>query len=164
MKAYILSVVGVSLIAAMLILLTPDGKGGSLGKHIKLLTSLALLCVIIKPFLSFAKSLSDTNIDKFKDSILEGTETGGLYEGIFYESLSDMSADKLEKELKDIISKKFGIDNEDININAEYRIEENSVSFVRINVILSGGAIFKSPYEIEAYVKELTGIECKCSL
>ena len=164
MKAYILSVVGASLAAALIILLTPDGKGGGILKHVKLLTSLALLCVIINPFLSFVKSLSETNFDNFKDEILKDVNESDPYESILYESLSKMSADELKKELKNRISENFGIDVGNLEVNAEYTIEENTVSFKRITVILSGGAIFKNPYDIEAYVKELTGIECKCLL
>jgi len=164
MKAYILSVVGASLAAALIILLTPDGKGGGILKHVKLLTSLALLCVIINPFLSFVKSLSETNFDNFKDEILKDVNESDPYESILYESLSKMSADELEKELKNRICENFGIDGGNLEVNAEYTIEENTFSFKRITVILSGGAIFKNPYDIEAYVKELTGIECKCLL
>jgi len=164
MKAYVLSVVGASLAAALVILLSPDGKGGGIGKHIKLLTSIALLCVIVDPFLSFVSSLSDENFDRVKNDILEDLPEGDPYENIFYESLSKMSAGELERELKARISDKFAIDKEDLDVKAEYTLSENSVSFKRITVILSGGAIFKSPYDIEAYVKELTGIECKCLL
>ena len=164
MKAYILSVIGASLAAALVILLTPEGKGGGIGKHIKLLTSLALLCIITDPFLTFIGSLSESKLDGFKESLLENVSETDPYENTLYESLSKMSADTLETELKNRISKRFGIKKDDLDVNAEYEIIDGTVCFKRIVVTLSGGAIFKNPHTVEAYVKEITGIECKCLL
>ena len=164
MKAYILSVTVASLIAAVITLLTPEGKDGGIGKHVKLLTSLAILAVIINPFLTFLKDLSVKDVDSLKDKILSSADPQDPYEKIFYESLSEMSAIDLEDELKKLISEKFGIKSENLSINAEYSVVENAVCFNRITVILSGGAIFRNPYDVEAYVKNITGIECKCLL
>ena len=164
MKAYILSVIGASLVAAVITLFTPDGKGGGIGKHVKLITSLALLAVIINPFLDFVKNLSATDFDSLKDKIIDSADPQDTYEKIFYESLSEMSASELEGELEKLISEKFGIKSENLSVNAEYSMDENTVCFKRITVILSGVAIFKDPYVIEAYVKDITGIESKCLL
>ena len=164
MKAYILSVICVSIVAAIVILLTPDGNGGGIAKHVKLLTSLSLLAVIINPFLNFVKSLSDTSFNGLKENILENVDNSINYENILYESLSDISKETLETEIKKLISKKFEIAGEDLVVNSEYVINEGTVTFTRITVILSGGAIFKSPYDIEEYVKEISGINCKCLL
>ena len=163
-KTYILSVIAVSLTAAAVSIFCPNGKGGGILKHLKLLTSLALICVIISPIVSLVKSLSDSSIDKFKDNIIGSISEGGDYESIFFKSLSDTSASELEKEIKKRICEAFQIDESNIEINAEYAVENDTVSFKRITVTLSGEAIFKSPYDIEDYVRTLTGIDCKCLL
>ena len=57
MKVYIISVVAVSLVASALILLAPEGKGGGISKHLRLLTSLCILAVISEPLISFSKNI-----------------------------------------------------------------------------------------------------------
>ena len=45
MKTYLLSLLTASLIAAMVGILAPEGERGGLAKHLRLLTSLFLVCV-----------------------------------------------------------------------------------------------------------------------
>ena len=164
MKAYILTVVWTSVIASAVLLFTPEGSGGGIGKHIKLLTSLVLLCAVTDPLLSFIKSISNNGIDVLKDEIRQSAPQADPYQNIFYEELSKMTAEDLENELKALISETFSIDREDLEVRAEYVIDGNSLSFKRIVVILSGKAIFKDPYDIEAYVREISLIECICRI
>ena len=48
MEAYIISLIATSLIASLVGILTPKGDGG-IAKHLRLLTALFLICVLISP-------------------------------------------------------------------------------------------------------------------
>ena len=48
MKTYLISLLGAAFLAAAIGILTPEGSGG-IGKHVRLLSVLVLLCVIAAP-------------------------------------------------------------------------------------------------------------------
>lgn len=160
MKAYILTIVGVTLISSAVIILTP--KSGGILKHIKFLTSVALVCVLSEPIFALVLGLSSNGIDSFLSEIGSLTEIDDNYESIFYENLSKFSADELQSELKKQVCVKFGIEEKNINVLAEYSSSGDGVNFNRILITLSGSAILKDPREIESYVKNLTNLHCDC--
>ena len=75
MREYIFSIIGAALIAAVITLFLPDGK--DISKYVKLLVSLAVICVIVNPFgnLSGKVELSD-----FFSSLIPENAMGGAEE------------------------------------------------------------------------------------
>lgn len=163
MKAYILSLTGAALIAAAVTVLAPDGKGGGISKHIRLLTALALLCVITAPAVKFVGSLFSYDLPGLTE-IADSADGYTAQERLFYESLSAMSCQSLENELKTLIMSRFNIREGDVTVRAEYATGEGTVEVNRIVVTLSGTAVFRSPYEIEEYIETLAGVDCDCVL
>ena len=160
MKTYILTIIGVALVSAAVIILTPKNQG--ILKHVKFLASVALVCVLAEPIFALVSELGTNGIDSFLNEIDTLTETDENYESIFYENLSKLSANELQTELKKQVCAKFGIDEKNLNIRAEYSSSGEGIKFSRILITLSGAAILKDPREIESYVKDLTNLHCDC--
>ncbi len=57
MKDYLLTLIAASLVAVLVGILSPDGERGGIAKHMKLLTSLFLVCVLISPLQSGIEGL-----------------------------------------------------------------------------------------------------------
>lgn len=162
MKIYILSIVGAALLCAAVTSLSPDGKEGGILKHVRLLTALALLCVIIGPLVSFVGTLTDADFNNIVD--IPTDDLYGQGERIFIEKLSKMNADSLGNEIQKRLVSEFDLDENDVSVRVNYEASDEGVRFTRVLVTLSGKAIFRSPYEIEAYVTGVTGLACDCVL
>ena len=78
MTEYIFSIIGASVICAVIILFLPDGE---LSKYVRLLASLALLCTIALPAMDFFRADS---LNGFFDSLTEGVENSSLAEEKYY--------------------------------------------------------------------------------
>jgi hypothetical protein len=59
MKEYIISLITAALLASLIGLLSPQGEGGGLSRHLRLLTSLFLLCVLLSPAVDLLLSLKN---------------------------------------------------------------------------------------------------------
>lgn len=163
MKVYIISVVAVSLVASALILLAPEGKGGGISKHLRLLTSLCILAVISEPLISFSKNILSSSPRDMTYLFTDGlTETDS--ESVFFESISDFSAAQLNTELTRLICENFSLDDGDISVTSSYKTTDEGISFSSVTVRLSGVAIFKNPRDIESFVTALTGLPCRCEI
>ncbi len=158
MRSYIITLTALSFLASIIAALVPDGQRGGLKRHTKLLCSLVLICVMIGPIISFVESLSEVKFD-FLPDIEEGDS-----QELFVESISKMSAAQLENELTVLLEARFDINKGELKVRVEYTTDGETMTVTRTVVTLSGTAIFKSPYEIEDYVKRLTNVECDCVL
>lgn len=163
MKVYILSVVTVSIVASALVLLAPEGKGGSVSKHLRLLTSLCILAVISDPLISFSKSILSSSPKDMTHLLTDGLDQIDS-EAVFFESISEFSASQLNERLKALICERFSVDSDDIFITSSYTATDEGVLFSSVTVKLSGIAIFKNPRDIESFVTALTGLPCRCEI
>ena len=155
MREYIFSIIGASVITAVITLFLPEG--GDVSKHVKLLASLAVLCMIAAPVTELS-GLWD--IGGFFDS-LTNVETGDSEaENKYYDVLTEMGSAELEKKLSELVCEKFSIDTKDIKIDVEASEREGVFCVDRVAVGLFGAAVLKSPYEIEEYISSLVGCDC----
>lgn len=159
MNEYILTALGVAFAAAAVTALAPEGKGGGLSRHIKLLTSLALLCTLISPLLSFAGKLSELSKDPPSFSV--GADT---YDDILKEKLNAAGAADAAALIKDDLCTCFGIKESNITVEVGTAPDTEVFTITKVRVFLSGAAITVSPYEVEERVKELTGSDCFCNI
>ena len=163
MKVYIISIVAVSVLASVTVLLAPEGKNGSISKHLRLLSSLCILAAISDPIISFSKSLFSSSPGDITELFTEGIDESDS-ESVFFESISEFSASQLNLELVRLISEKFSIDSDDISVKSSYKTSDSGISFSSVTVKLSGLAIFKDPRDIEGFVTALTGLPCRCEI
>ncbi len=156
MGTYIISLLSAALAIAIIGNLTPEG---GISKHIRLLSSLFLICVLIAPASKMIEALraianGSFELDRFEESSesdIRDQMQAGLDESskkYFLDSLTQM----LEVE--------FSIEQGDIRCKATWAERDKEIVPERITVLLSGSAIWKDPIKIETFVTELLGCEC----
>jgi hypothetical protein len=154
MSGAVLALFGVAVAAAVVELLVPPAEGGT-RRFLQFLTALAVLVLILRPFLS---RLSET------DGLLLGDVDRGdeamrsEYERIFSEAVESRSAEQLRQGLKQLLEAEYGIEPQDCEVSVtpgEDGMPE------RILVVLSGKAILRDPDGIEDMLRDKFGCEAE---
>ena len=159
MKAYFLSLIAAAMIAALVGILTPGGEKGGIAKHVKLLTSLFLVCVLISPLKETLVGLRAWLDGGLELPNLENPEEDS-YKQQMDEALQGASTAYFTQMLTQMLEQRFSIATGEVRCGVQWQSENGSLSPVRVTVILSGKAIWRDPEAIERFVEELLG--CKC--
>lgn len=152
MSGAILALLGVSLAASLGELLLPGDEGKGTKRFLRILVSLAVLLLLLRPFLSFLGSA---------EGFFEG-EVGAIgapdtdYSEVLQDAVARRSKEELAAGLRDFLQQQFGIEREDAEVIVSL---EKDGSLRRVSVILSGKALLTDPDEIEAAIVELLGCE-----
>lgn len=159
MTAYIISLVSASIAVALISILSPEGSGGGIAKHIRLLSALFLICVLIAPVGKFIGGLRDlANGDFSLPQIdLPNEEDGNLQ---MQDALDDASKKYFLDSLTILLLQEFSIQEGDLSCKAVWTERDGQAVPKKITVILSGSAIWKDPNKIQSFVSELLGCEC----
>ena len=155
--AYILSLIATVFVATLVGILAPSGDGG-LARHLRLLTSLVLICVLISPALSLAEGVRDLLDGNFSFEGDAGVDED--YSSALEESMNETSKHYFVQMLTQTLAERFSIAEDDIRCRVEWETEGEHLRPTRVTVVLSGSAIWKNPAEIEKYVTSLLGCEC----
>ena len=163
MKDYLLTLIAAALIAALVGILSPDGERGGIAKHLKLLTALFLICVLISPLcgiLTDLKSLMDGTL-----SIPNLTpDTEDDYRQQMDAALDAATESYFTDMLTQTLESQFSIAKGDIDCRVDWTRDGDQITPRRVTVILSGKAIWKDPKPIEEFVSELLGCECQTAI
>lgn len=159
MKQYLLTLIAAALLAALVGILSPDGERGGIAKHMRLLISLFLVCVLIAPLRGVIINLQDLINGDFSLPEL-GLENEDDYRQQMENALDDASVNYFCDMLTQSIESQFSISPGDVRCRVDWQREGERLSPTRVTVILSGKAIWQDPKPIQAYVSELLGCEC----
>ncbi len=159
MKDYLIGLLAASMIAALVGLLTPDGERGGIGKHVKLLTALFLVCVLIAPIgsaIEGLKKLFEGGID------LPGMEEtpDQSYQEELSGALENASTAYFTQMLTQVLENQFQIPAGELRCAVSWESVGEALKPTRVTVVLSGSAIWKDPRAIEDFVEELLGCNC----
>lgn len=152
MKEYVIGLTALAFLASIIASLSPDQ--GKTTHRLKFLCSLVLISSLISPLLGFVESVSTVGLDFVGELEVYDNEQ------LFIDSLAKLSADELESSLADVIAQRFDIERKNLSVDVEYRTDGDSMTVTRAVVRLTGAAILKDPYEIEAFVLDRFGLEC----
>lgn len=158
-KNYLLTVIGASLLAALIGILAPKGEGEGLSKHLRLLTSLFLICVMISPI----KGLTETVTGWINGDVTfpwEETEDEDHYREQMDEALESASKEYFTRQLTEAIKSQFSMEDGSVRCQIRWESNQEELRPARVAVILSGASIWKNPEHIEAFVEELLHCEC----
>lgn len=160
MKAYFLSVAVIGLIGALCSILAPAGDGGGIAKHLKLLTSLLLVCVLIAP----VGDLIEGGGDWLGGNLSFPWEEGGEnVEGEDLQSkLDEVSTAYFTELLTETLEREFAIETGDLRCVVTWETQESGESLrpERVTLLLSGKAIWKDTEAMEDFVTSLLGCAC----
>ena len=143
-KIYILTIFATALIMTVVDILPPSGGAA---KHLKLITSLVFVCVLISPTVSLAQKLQDFANGEWETKF-EG-EIEDHYSSQLQNALDDASFAYFEEMLAQTICKEFGIDAENLRVRVDWDGKGDSLRPQKVTVILSGKAIWKDPAKID---------------
>ncbi len=153
MKIYLISLLGAAVLAAAVGVLTPEGGAG---RYVRLLASLAVLCVIAAPLPRAFAGLRDLP-DRLSENA--GEEP---FEARSQTALDDASRAYFAQALRANIAQKFSLKQEEIT--CAVRWDETGAHPSKITLILSGSARFRDPHELEQYVADLLGCPCDTAI
>lgn len=151
MKAYVISVICVTLIGSVISLISPDGEGGGLSKYLKFAVGICVLAVCIAPLTSFFETMKDIDLSSLQ--IAQG-ETDNIEK--FDESYTSYEVSNLKSGIKSILKDRFGIEGTECKVTVSIN-EKNELE--RIFITLYGSAIWKDSGAIEEYFSKLFGCE-----
>lgn len=159
MKSYLYALLLVSLAAALAGILSPEGEKGGILKHVRLLSSLLLICVLILPL-------------KSGISYLFALQNGEIPLPDWVDSNEDERQEELQEHL-DLVSKEYFTQSLTARLESEFSIATGEVRCmlkwnentpVLVTVVLSGKAIWKDPEAIESFVTALVGCDCQTAI
>lgn len=156
MKTMILGLFGVSLAAALSEMLFMGKEAKGIKGALRLMTSLAVLLVIISPLLHLVRGNYSVSLDA-----LSGDSDAALqekYQTVFENAVSGGSEALLKEGVSDFLNAEFGIDKEDATIKVSFT---DGGDLQAISVTLRGAALLKSPDEIEGALKKKLGCEVR---
>ena len=107
--------------------------------------------------------LSGETAEDLKNEILEN-QTEDLtseYESIFENYLIDFSEDAVKSSIKELLNKRFDVPKEESDVVIFTEAKNDTQRLLKVQILLSGGSIFKNPYDIEEYFAELCGCNCE---
>lgn len=160
MKAYFFSVLAVCLSATLLGILSPDGKGGGLARHFRLLAALVLLAVLASPLpalLQKAQAGLLLSVEKIRDA--EEGDARAEWE----KTMENTSKDYFVSSLTSLLETRFSIPTGEVRVGVEWS-DGDEVLPLRVTAVLSGNAIWKDPREIETFVTDLLGCPCETAI
>lgn len=157
-KAYILSIFATALLITVVDILAPTGTGGGLSRHLKLVSSLVLVCILISPTVSLANKLKGFLNGEWEFAFEE--EMDDHYADELQNALDNASREYFEGMLTKTLCEEFAIAESDLRCHVEWSGEGENLRPQKVTVILSGKAIWKNPAKIEEYVSTLLGCDC----
>ena len=166
MREYIYGVILISAAIGIISILSPEGGGQGLKKHIRLISSVCLLCVLIEPASKLIDELFSMG-KELSESISQGeNEVLDQYEKIYEDYFEGKYGDNVGQAVKEALYDKFSIKNENCRVATEFSYSENDgVKTPRkITVVLSGQAVYVDPLTVTEFISELFGCESEVDL
>ncbi|MBE6553283.1 MAG: hypothetical protein E7666_02960 [Ruminococcaceae bacterium] len=159
MKDYLITLIAVAMAITVFEILSPAGIRGALTRHMRWLTGLLLICVLIAPLRNVIDSLQDLVSGDISLPELEFPNEDG-YRDQMESALGEASTEYFTQSLTRMLEERFAIETGEVRCHVEWQKDGELLAPSRITVILSGRAIWKDTGAIEAFVESLLGCEC----
>ena len=158
MKEYLLSLLAAAPVLAIVGILAPEGVRSGLAKHLRLVAALVWICILIAPITSMV--IGWTGWQDGDSSFGEEQPDENDYQIMLDETLGNQSTAYFCDMLTQTLEKRFSIAKGELRCHVAWAKDDGEMHPEKATLFLSGNAIWKSPKEMEAYVKELIGCEC----
>ncbi len=156
MREYLLCLVGAAIAVGAVTALMPEGEGGGLRRHVGFVGALCVLAILISPLGELLNLLGGLSFEGWGDV----NETEAKYEQIYAEYLQSASAENVSDSVVTVLCDRFDISPEQCRVRVKVTSRDGRAMAKQVTVILSGGALFRDPYEIEGFISDLLGCEC----
>ena len=160
MKAYLISLLGAAFLAAMIGILTPEGSNGGIGKYVRLLSVLTIVCVIALPLPRAIADLRGRLTDLTDPSSNEKNAFDARSETLLDHASRAYFASSLTAHLVE----RFSLRSDEITCAIRWKEVDGEALPESITLILSGSARWHDPHELETYVTDLLGCPCDTAI
>ena len=159
MSGYILLLSSVSVFCGIIHILAPKGEDGGLKSNVRLVCTLALLCVALVPIGGSLAELEGVELD-FSD-VLERDELAEEYEESFSLAMKEYSEEETERACERILFERFDLKEGDIEVDVFSSVENDVIRVERADIVIYFGAISQKPKELSDAVSDLLLCECR---
>jgi hypothetical protein len=158
MEAYLITLIGISMLVSVVGMVTPLKEK----KYTRLVCTLCLLCVILKPLPEILDSelFSLFSLDGLSEENGSGEES--FYNDIYNNTLRQASAQRISEGLEAMMIKDLGLPAGEFEVRVEIDDSEGYVKVNKTSVLIKEGAVARDPKRIVAYLEEMLG--CKCEI
>lgn len=156
MKEYLMGLFALSVCCAVVEMLSPSGEGGGIARHIKLMSALCLLCVMLAPLTTLLRegdSLPDRLRYWAEELTLGGEETQENMQAHWEEQCEKMDVAMAQITVADMLKETFSLADADCRVGLT--VQDGVLTQVR--VALSGKAIWANTHEIQRYIEQTFG-------
>ena len=160
MKAYLLSLLGAAFLAAAIGILTPEGTNGGIGKYVRLLSVLMIVCVIALPLPHAIADLRERLTD-LTDQSPNGKDS---FDARSQALLDNASRAYFASSLTAHLAERFSLNSDEITCAIRWKEADGETLPESITLILSGSARWHDPHELENYVADLLGCPCNTAI
>lgn len=158
MKEYLISLLAAAPVLAIIGILSPEGIRSGLSKHIRLVSALVWICILIAPIYTLIGGWKEWQNGDFSFDIEQGAQND--YQSVLEDALNSQSSAYFCDMLTKTLEEHFSIAKGDVRCHVEWLEEDGDLRPKKITLFLSGSAVWKSPRELEAYVTDLLGCAC----
>ena len=153
LREYVFSIVCFSSAAGIALILVPEGTRQGLKKHLKLLSVLCLICLLINPMAELIQTLSSLDVEDLSgifDTDSEG-ELYDKYDEIYQSYLDGGYGENIGEAVKDVLHGRFDIKKDNCRVLTEFADKNGD-----------GEEKLKEPDSIKTFISEL--FECDVSV
>ena len=158
MGTYIYGIVGAAAVIGIMESILP--RGGKTGAYMKLITSLCLLCLVVKPVGAVLRDLPDLLAGKTEAFLSASEAEEEEYRAILDGQIEATVKEQLQAAVREELFEEFSVENCDVGVVLEK--SEDGWRVVRVAVNLTGRDIFRDPYAIETHLGTL--LDCDCTV
>jgi predicted PurR-regulated permease PerM len=161
MKTYIVGLFALAIVCAVVELLSPEGEGGGIARHIKLMTGLCLLAALLTPVLSLLRQ--GTNIPSLLEEALdewlsEKEQAEAEMSDRWQEQYEQMDTSMAADMIRSMLAQHFSVADTDIAVTVV--LGEDGASIGHLRIALTGRAIWLNTHELEIYIEDTFGCAC----
>jgi hypothetical protein len=149
----VLGLFGVCIAAALSELLLPSDEGQGTKAVLRVLVSLAVLLLLIRPVLPYLRIAPNLALEEL---VGESEDTTAHYQEIFERAVRLQSEGDLKAGLLALLDEEYGIAEDEAYIKVYF---EDTGALVRVEIYLSGKALLQDPDVLAADISARLGCE-----
>lgn len=161
MRGYFLGLLAFAICCAAVELLTPSGEGGGVAGHMKWMSGICLLCVLLVPIVQAGSAGGDLlgRLEAALDDWLDlGEEIREEYDDLWQEEYEQMDLTCAEESISLLLQQRFEILAGDLSVRVQ--ADEAGERIATVHIGLGGRAVWLDTHKIEAYIEQTLGCEC----
>lgn len=160
MKEYLMGLFALGICCAVVEMLAPEGEGGGIARHIRLLSVVSLLCVVVSPVVALLQR--EDSLPEYGKALLDGwgesaEQVREDLEERFYLETERLDMALAEQTVAELLQERFSLSSEDCRV--VLTVDEQS-NVIGMRVALRGQGIWVNTHELTEYIKQTFGCEC----